>query len=267
MSPGQDGQHPGVEAVPLVAVAVAVLPLERVGPGIAEGEWIPLVVVVRLVPRERVVDLELELGAGRSACSSAVTPLKRDLAVLWTTVSVPIAVARRRGRCPTGAAEHRVVGVEEAGQVIGAGVGGADAGGEAGRDFPLVAHRSGEGPRVLEILVEDENVRAGRAHRAASGAARRRPAAGRGCGVSSLFRKMVCPREPSVLAAARQVESRDPRVVEAGVGPEHLLAVALDVLRDAEPGLEHLVVGRDGAVAGELEGADRLVTVWPMKGA
>ena len=66
---------------------------------------------------------------------------------------------------PRRLAEHRVVGVEEAGQVIGAGVGGADAGDEAGSDLPLVADRGGEGARVLEVLVEHEDAGLERRHR------------------------------------------------------------------------------------------------------
>src|SRR6185436_20307734 len=38
-------QHPAVEAVPLVAVAPSVLRVQPVGPGVAEGEGIALVVV------------------------------------------------------------------------------------------------------------------------------------------------------------------------------------------------------------------------------
>src|SRR5438477_432256 len=51
---------PAVEPVPLVPVAPVVLGPEVVRLGVAEGERIPLVVVVRLVERERIVELELE---------------------------------------------------------------------------------------------------------------------------------------------------------------------------------------------------------------
>jgi hypothetical protein len=44
-----------------IAVAPVVLFPERVGPRVAEREGIALVVVVRLVERQRVVDFELEI--------------------------------------------------------------------------------------------------------------------------------------------------------------------------------------------------------------
>ena len=51
----------------LVAVAVVVLAIESGGVGVAEAEWIALVVVVSLVDRERVVRLVLEIRIGKSA--------------------------------------------------------------------------------------------------------------------------------------------------------------------------------------------------------
>ena len=52
-------EHEAVEAVALVAVGVAVLGVEVGDLRVAEGERIALVVVVRLVPGQRVVGLEL----------------------------------------------------------------------------------------------------------------------------------------------------------------------------------------------------------------
>ena len=51
----------------LVAVALVVLAVQRVGPGVAEAERIALVVVVRLVDRQGVVRLELEIPGRHSA--------------------------------------------------------------------------------------------------------------------------------------------------------------------------------------------------------
>ena len=137
---GQHGQQPGVEPVPLVAVAPVVLRLQRIRLGIAEGERIALVVVVGLVERERVVHLELEVRDRSVRRSSAVKPLKRDLALLCTTKNVPDAV---RSAVETGGpgpvdtiAEHRVVGVEEAGQVVGSRVGVAERPGQPRRPAP-----------------------------------------------------------------------------------------------------------------------------------
>ena len=54
-------EQPAVEAVALVAVGVAVLRRQVVDPRVAEGERVALVVVVGLVPGQRVVRLELEV--------------------------------------------------------------------------------------------------------------------------------------------------------------------------------------------------------------
>src|SRR5688500_7340516 len=59
-------QRPAVEAVPLVAVAPVVVPVERIGARVLRRERIALVVVIRLVEAERVVELELEVRVERA---------------------------------------------------------------------------------------------------------------------------------------------------------------------------------------------------------
>ena len=146
--------------------------------------------------------------------------------------------------------------VDEAGQMVGTRMGEAHARGQP-EPLALIAHRGGKRPRVLEVLVEHEDVRAGRGRR------------GRREQLAVVRRRTQYPRQRAVpeqrlspravgASGARQVEPRDARIVEAGVGPDDLLPVALQIVREAEPRLEHLVVAGNRAVAGELEGADRV---------
>ena len=60
-APGGVVEDPGIESVRLVAIRNAELGLEVVGHGVTERERITLVVVVGLVPRIGVVELELEV--------------------------------------------------------------------------------------------------------------------------------------------------------------------------------------------------------------
>ena len=124
----------------------------------------------------------------------------------------------------------------------------------AARHFPLVADGGREGARVLEILVKHEHARPERV-------ARR-------CRQQLAVRRRR-PQDPGQLAvpedrlparavgapAAGQVEAGDARVIEAGVAAQHLAPVTRDVVGEAEARLEHRLVGRDRAVARELEGA------------
>src|SRR5207302_9372116 len=57
---GKLREQPAVEPMPLVAVTPVVFGPEVVRPGVTEGEGITFVIVVRLVEREGVVELELE---------------------------------------------------------------------------------------------------------------------------------------------------------------------------------------------------------------
>ncbi len=93
----------------LVAVAPVVLGLQGVGPGVAEGERIALVVVVGLVERERVVDLELQVRIERppELGRDAVVP-RLGRALDDEQVADPVGPAGRQPRAP-GLTEHRVV--------------------------------------------------------------------------------------------------------------------------------------------------------------
>src|SRR4051794_27471850 len=148
----------------LVAVAPVVFLLQRVGSGVPEREWIALVVVIRLVGGQGVVELELEPRAGRlpKLDGHAVVPRPGGALNYRQSAESGCTTGGKGGGPGTGCSivtEDRIVGVEEAGQVIGPRVSVADPCRNTGTDLPLVTHRRGKRPRVLEVLVEDEDSR------------------------------------------------------------------------------------------------------------
>src|SRR5918998_1474428 len=148
--------------MPLIPVAPVVLLLQRIRPGVPEREWIPLVVVVRLVERQGVIQLELQPRTGRALQLRGDSVVARPGGALHhgqgSQTGGPargeVGVPRTRVYA---VAEYRVVGVEEASQVIGPRMRVAEPGGNPGSDLPFIADRCGEGPRILEILVEHEH--------------------------------------------------------------------------------------------------------------
>ena len=247
--------------MPLVAVAPVVLRLQRVRPRVAEGERIALVVVVRLVERERVV------RPGTGAGESAEPPELGGDAVVAATwpCSGPRSACRCRWCRPAprpgapGRAEHGSLRVDEAGEVIGPRVGVAEPSRRgpraSSRSYPTVAVKVRGFSKSLSNTNTsglERPTRSGVGQQVAVGRRRPEERAERAVAEEGL------PAGAVGAPAAGQVEARDAGVVEARVGPDHLLAVALHVLREAEPRLEHLVVRRDRAVAGELERARRV---------
>ena len=120
-------------------------------------------------------------------------------------------------------------------------------------DLPLVPDGCAEGPRVLEVLVEDENPRS----RDGAGGHRVREqfAVGRRAGAA---RAIGHAAGPVGAAAGRQVQARDARVIEPRVSAEDLSARPVGVVGHAQPGLEHLPVGRDRPIGRKREAAPRV---------
>src|SRR2546425_2089648 len=158
-------QHPAIEAVALVAVAPVVLGAEIVGLCVPERERVALVIIVRLVERQCVVDLELEVRVEhtfQADCDAVVIrPGARfNRSEPANTVRVSWAGELR----PPRRAEDRVVAIDESRQVIGPRMLVTDGCAEVAAHLPFVADAGAERPRVLEVLVKDEYV--GMVHRA-----------------------------------------------------------------------------------------------------
>ncbi len=123
---------------------------------------------------------------------------------------------------------------------------------DAATDLALIAYGGGDGAGVLEVLVHHEH--AGvigypsrtREQLAVIG---RRAEEGAGGAVAEYG---LAPGAVGA-AAAGKVEARNPGVVDAGIGPQHLATIAVDIVGEAEARLPHRLVGGDGSVARKLE--------------
>src|SRR5919108_1074507 len=114
----------------LVPIAPPILMLQRIGARVTERERVALVIVVRLVEGQRVVDLELEIGIeyALQADSEAVVArlgARFDGGERRDTVRRSAARVREPGAPGTAeyrVAEYRVIAVDEAGEMIGPGM-------------------------------------------------------------------------------------------------------------------------------------------------
>src|SRR2546425_5577521 len=135
--------------MPLIAIAPVVLGPEIVGFRVPERERVALVIIVRLVKRQRVVDLKLEVRVEypfQADCDAVVVrPGTRfDSGERANTVRVSGASELR----PPRRAEDRVVAIDESRQVIGPCVLVADGCAEIAADLPLVPDAGAQRARV-----------------------------------------------------------------------------------------------------------------------
>ena len=128
---------------------------------------------------------------------------------------------------------------------------------QARRDLPLIGEAARRGPRVLEILVEDEHV--GEERRA--DLRRRDQVRVRGHGAQDRRQRAAAEDALAQRAVGRagggQDQPGDAGVEDAARGAHHPAAVPLRIPGDPQPRLPHVVVRRDGAVRGEGLGTRR----------
>ena len=235
--------------MPLVAVAVSPLAAEPICAGIAEGEGVALVVVIRLVGRERVVDLEPMI------CARTARDPDRDAAILAAGAALhrgerADAVPARETRAPR-AAEHCVIPVHEAREPVGVGEGHRDRTGEPRfAERALVRSGGAHGARIPEVLVDDEDVREERDTR------RRRQElvdVGRTAeeGECRVAEHRLADRTV-VVAHGGEVERGDTSVIDARAQTHDFRAIPVAIPRHAEARLDHGHVRRDLAVRREV---------------
>src|SRR5690242_10284695 len=104
----------------LIAVAPVVLWPEVARACVPEREWVTLVVVVRLVVRQRVVELELDVRIEHPLQGERDTPVPRARRALERGQGAEAVTTREAGRPRL--PERPVVAVDEPQQVVGAGV-------------------------------------------------------------------------------------------------------------------------------------------------
>src|SRR5688572_22873920 len=227
--------------MPLVPVAPVVFLLERVGARVAKCEWIPLVVVVRLVERKRVIDLELEsLAEGTSQLRGYAVVTGLRTAFDGDELQQPIAAGKSGS---PGAAEHRGIPIDEPGEVVTARVGVAERSHQARHDLLVEPDGCRKGSRILKVFVEYEDLSRKERH---SGGRRqqlaiiRRRAAENGFTAVETHERLAS--RPVRAPAAGQIQSRYTGIVDPSVGPHDRPAIAPNVVGDAQARLKHRVV-------------------------
>ena len=243
--------------MPLVAVGEAVLRGEVRDLRVAQRERVALVVVVRVVPGERVVHLQLVAvrpALGEAEGDAVVEALRARGDRPQDAHAVGAAVEAAR----PGAAVLGGVGVQPAGDVDALGVVVLHEAGEVRAELPLDRQRALVGARVVEVRVEDVHV----------GPERRADLAGRdqvrigGHRPQDAGERAVAEHGLAAAPVGRarrgQRQARDAPVEDAAVEAHDRLAVAGGIPRDTQPGLEHLPVRRDVAVRGKRLSLHRL---------
>src|SRR5437773_2059209 len=136
----------------------------------------------------------------------------------------------------------------------------ADRGAEVGADLPLISQARAERPRILELFVEDKDVR--EEYGALRNVVRKLGIeSGHRSEVGSWERHAAEIRHPdrTIGAAARgQVEAGNPRVVQARAAAYDAPPVAARIIGKPEARLEHLLVRWNGPVGRERVGAGRI---------
>ena len=207
--------------MPLIAVRVAVLRRQIGDLRVAEGERIALVVVIRLVLRVRVENLELHamrrtLG---KAQRDAVVEAARGRFNRGQSVDA-VRSARRQARAPW-RSEERIVAVDEPSDVITLRVVVLHQCGEIRNDFLLPGDAGRLRARILKVAIEDENV-----GKEWSADLRLRNQIGIGrYRTENACESAVAEERLAARAVGRprrrQGQSRHAAVVDAGVGAQH----------------------------------------------